>query len=466
MRPTGRKPRGMMAATAIATVLLAACTGGGASGGGSGEQAAAGEPQTVSVTLSDFTIEPATIPVPAGAPLLFELENAGETPHTFAIVVGSQTLESAVIEAGAADELSVPALDPGTYQAHCTVPGHLDLGMTAIVIAGEDAAGDAGASGGSDGSAMDMGPSMTAEQMAQMHQAGVEAFPAETEGTGNEVLKPEVVDGVKVFTLWATQVDWEVSPGVMKPGMAYNGQIPGPQLLVNLGDRVRIVLQNQMDQPTALHLHGMTVPNGADGVPYITQDPVMPGGSWPYEFTVQDPPGMYVYHSHFNSTEQVGSGLYGAIIVEPDRGRWPYPGVRLDARDGSIAYTAPSPVDVESTLFLGDGPLGFVLNGKSFPATQPIVADRGDWVLIHMANDGGMLHPMHLHGYHFEVVAQDGFPLREPYLADTLVVAPGQRFDVLVHAVHPGAWAFHCHILPHVEGPQGMFGMVTALVVE
>jgi FtsP/CotA-like multicopper oxidase with cupredoxin domain len=220
-----------------------------------------------------------------------------------------------------------------------------------------------------------------------------------------------------------------------------------------------------MDQPTVLHFHGMTVPNAMDGVPYITQDPVMPGGSWPYEFTVQDPPGMYVYHSHFNSTEQVESGLYGAIIVEP-RGGWPYPGVRVDARDGSIAYTAPPAVDVESTLFLGDGPLGFVLNGKSFPATQPIVADRGDWVLIHMANDGSMLHPMHLHGYHFEVVAQDGFPLREPYMADTLVVAPGQRFDVLVHAVYPGTWAFHCHILPHVEGPQGMYGMVTALVVQ
>jgi FtsP/CotA-like multicopper oxidase with cupredoxin domain len=86
-------------------------------------------------------------------------------------------------------------------------------------------------------------------------------------------------------------------------------------------------------------------------------------------------------------------------------------------------------------------------------------------VLIHLANDGSMLHPMHLHGYHFQVVAQDGYPLDQPYLADTLVVAPGQRFDILVHAVHPGAWAFHCHILPHVEGPQGMYGMVTALVV-
>ena len=63
-------------------------------------------------------------------------------------------------------------------------------------------------------------------------------------------------------------------------------------------------------------------------------------------------------------------------------------------------------------------------------------------------------------------VAQDGFPLDQPYLADTLVIAPGQRFDVLVHAVYPGARPFHCHILPHVEGPKGTYGMVTALVVR
>jgi FtsP/CotA-like multicopper oxidase with cupredoxin domain len=249
--------------------------------------------------------------------------------------------------------------------------------------------------------------------------------------------------------------------------MAFNGQIPGPQISVREGDKVRIVVNNQMSQPTILHLHGMTVPNKADGVPYITQDPIMPGGYYVYDFTVKDPPGMYVYHSHFNSTEQVGKGLYGALIVEPKGGEWSYPEIRTDAATGQITgYGAPPKIDVESTLFLGDGPLGYVLNAKGFPATSPIVAKTGDWVLIHMANDGSMLHPMHLHGYHFEVVAQDGFPLKDPYMADTLVVAPGQRFDVLVHAVYPGVWAFHCHILPHVEGPEGMYGMVTALVVR
>ena len=120
--------------------------------------------------------------------------------------------------------------------------------------------------------------------------------------------------------------------------------------------------------------------------------------------------------------------------------------------------------DDETTLFLGDGPLGYVLNGKSFPATEPIIAKQGDWVLPHGERrlDAAPDAPAR---YHFEVVARTASRCEQPYMADTLVVAPGERFDVLVHA-DPGVWAFHCHILPHVEGPEGMFGMVTALVVS
>ena len=281
--------------------------------------------------------------------------------------------------------------------------------------------------------------------MLDGHRESVEAFPAETAGVGNRPLRPELDHGVKVFELTATEVEWEIAPGVTKTAMAYNGQIPGPELRAHEGDRVRLVFQNQLSQPSSVHFHGLTVPFRMDGVPYITQDPTLPGEYYEYEFTVKDPPGTYVYHSHFNSTEQVGKGLYGAFIVEPP-GRPPW--------------------DVEYTLFTGDGPLDYGLNAKSFPATTPIVASKGDTVLIRMANDGAMIHPMHLHGYHFKVISEDGFPLDHPYWADTLMGAPGQRFDVLVEAKYPGVWAFHCHILPHVEGPQGMFGMVTALVVE
>jgi FtsP/CotA-like multicopper oxidase with cupredoxin domain len=298
-----------------------------------------------------------------------------------------------------------------------------------------------GMSGMGEGSS---GDSMTGEQMAAMHERSMKAYPAKTRGQGNQVLKPEVVNGVKVFRLMAMPLRWEIAPGQFVDALAYNEQIPGPQIRVHRGDIVRIELTNHLTQPTTIHWHGVTVPNPMDGVPYVTQDPVMPDQTFTYQFKVLDPPGTYLYHSHFNSTEQVGNGLYGAFIVEPRRASW----------------------DLEYTEILNDGTLGYTIDGKGWPATAPLSARLGQTMLIRLANVGQMLHPLHLHGYHFTVVAQDGASVRRPYGVDTLVVAPGETYDVLVHANQPGVWALHCHILSHVEGPQGMFGMATAVIVQ
>jgi len=438
-------------------VVGAACSGGGEGGASSGSEAEAGG-ATVEVTLVDFKIEPATIEVPSGRAIAFNVSNQGQAQHTFAVTVDGRTFDTGLIDPNDTAELDVPALAAGSYTAICSVPGHEQLGMVATVVA------SAGATTVSPSSPA----GLSAQEMADSHKAAVDAFLAgnQTSTQGNRPLRPTMDGPVKVFTLTARDIQWEISKGKAVNAMAFNGQVPGPEIRVRYGDRVRFVLQNQMVQPTTLHFHGMTVPNEVDGVPYLTQDAIMSGEYWTYEFTVKDPPGMYVYHSHFNSAEQVGSGLYGAIIVEPPAGAWPYRALDVDSRTGVATTGGLVKVDEEYTLFLGDGPLGYVLNGKSFPATSPLTAKKGDWVLIHIANDGAMLHPMHLHGYHFEVVGQDGFPLEQPYMADTLVIAPGQRFDVLVRADYPGAWALHCHILPHAEGPQGLSGMVTALVVK
>jgi uncharacterized cupredoxin-like copper-binding protein len=386
---------------ALVALVAAGCSSGAANGSG-GEQAA-GPAASVDVTLTEFSIAPSTLDVPTGRAITFNVMNHGTVPHTFAVVVDGKTYDSGQIEGGASASLAVPSLAAGTYSAYCSIPGHKDLGMTASVVAS-----DAGAGGGTsvDASA-DMGgmssASINAQQMAEMHKAGVDAFLAgkETTTQGGQRLRPTMDGNVKVFNLTVSQVRWEVSKGVVKDAMAFTGMVPGPEIHVSYGDHVRFVVQNQMDQPFVLHFHGMTVPNAVDGVPYVTQDPVMPGQYWTYEFMVKDPPGMYVYHSHFNSTEQVGSGLYGAIIIDPQGGRWPYPAANVNARTGFISF-GPSPsIDDSYTMFLGDGPLGYVLNGKSFPATAPLVAKQGDWVLLHLANDGSLLHPMHLHGYHF-----------------------------------------------------------------
>jgi FtsP/CotA-like multicopper oxidase with cupredoxin domain len=112
------------------------------------------------------------------------------------------------------------------------------------------------------------------------------------------------------------------------------------------------------------------------------------------------------------------------------------------------------------------GVIGLTLDGKSFPATAPIVVNEGDWIRVTYFNEGLQAHPMHLHGFEQLVVAKDGEPLDAPYAADTVLVAPGERYSALIHADVAGTWVWHCHILNHVESEQGMFGMVTALVVE
>jgi FtsP/CotA-like multicopper oxidase with cupredoxin domain len=292
-------------------------------------------------------------------------------------------------------------------------------------------------------------PRAAANAMDAMHERGMKAFPAKTAVHGNQLLTPRIVAGVNVFELTAREIQWETEPGRLVAAMAYNGQVPGPQLRVRGGDRVRVVLKNELTQSTAIHFHGLELPNDVDGVPFITQSPVKPGATHVYEFTAPEGnAGSHMYHSHHNSAMQVGMGLLGAFIVEPKRPR------KIEK------------VDKEYILILNDGAHGYTFNGKSFPATEPLTAKVGQKIRIRYMNEGMMIHPMHLHGMHMTVIDKDGWAQPQPWKCDTLNVAPGERWDVIVACDKPGTWAFHCHILPHAESERGMFGMVTALVVE
>jgi FtsP/CotA-like multicopper oxidase with cupredoxin domain len=292
----------------------------------------------------------------------------------------------------------------------------------------------------------------TPEEMDRLHAEGLQKFLDNqttpiTAGKGNQPLPPELVDGVKVFNLTCDEVQWEVEPGKIVAARGYNGAVPGPILRATEGDRVRIIVKNNLTESTTIHWHGLYVPNNMDGVPYINQDPIKMGETFTYEFTLRNS-GTHMYHSHHNSMDQVNRGLLGAFIVDPkDPSTYP-------------AY------DREYIMVLNDLSLGFTINGKSFPATDAVVAKLGDRVLIRYLNEGIMNHPMHLHGMPQLVIAKDGWPLTPPQMCDTIDVAPGNRYDVLVEATEPGVWAFHCHILSHAEGPQGMFGLVTAMVVQ
>jgi FtsP/CotA-like multicopper oxidase with cupredoxin domain len=288
-----------------------------------------------------------------------------------------------------------------------------------------------------------------ADEMDAMHEKGIKAFPAKTAGLGNQLMAPKIVNGVKVFDLTASEIQWEVTVGQMVSAMAFNGQVPGPQIRVREGDRVRVNLKNELKQSTAIHFHGLELPNDMDGVPFITQPPVKPGDSFTYEFTVPEGnSGSHMYHSHHNSATQVSLGLLGAFVVEPKHPR------------------PIEKVDQDYVLILNDGMHGFTINGKGFPATQPFTAKLGDKIRIRYMNEGMMIHPMHLHGMHMTVIDKDGWAQPQPWKCDTLNIAPGERWDVIVNCNNPGTWAFHCHILGHAETEHGMFGMVTALVVS
>jgi FtsP/CotA-like multicopper oxidase with cupredoxin domain len=224
--------------------------------------------------------------------------------------------------------------------------------------------------------------------------------------------------------------------------------VPGPTIKVNIGDKLRIVLNNQMEESTTIHFHGLKTPNAMDGVPDITQAPVKKGESFVYEFVAKGP-AVGMYHSHHDAQVQVPNGLAGTILV------------------GDLPLPAGVNITQEIPMMLNDaGTIGFSLNGKSFPATAPVAAKPNDWFLVHYLNEGFTAHPMHLHGLDQVVIAKDGIPLPFPYAVDTVNVSPGERYSVLVKADEPGVWAWHCHILPHAERADGMFGMVTAVIVK
>jgi FtsP/CotA-like multicopper oxidase with cupredoxin domain len=293
---------------------------------------------------------------------------------------------------------------------------------------------------------------MTDEEMNVHHREGIEQFLANIENpitSGVGAVDAEwTMDGdTRVFELTCSEIEWEVTPDMKVQALAYNGMVPGPTIRCKEGERVRVIVHNEMEQSTAVHWHGQKVPNNMDGVPFITQEPIRPGETFTYEF-IADPAGTHMYHSHHNSTEQVGRGLLGALIVEP--------------KDPSV----DPEYDRDYIMILNDSLGGYTLNGKGFPATQAYVANLGERIRFRFMNEGQLIHPMHLHGMPMRVFARDGWPVPQPYMLDTLNIAPGERWDVIVEADLPGIWAFHCHILSHAEGPMGMFGMVTVLVVN
>ena len=133
-------------------------------------------------------------------------------------------------------------------------------------------------------------------------------------------LEYKIENGVKVFNLTAEVIECELMPKThMGPARkmnawGYNGSVPGPTIEVNEGDRVRVIFDNKLPEPTTIHWHGLEIPIEMDGTPYISQPMVDPGGMFIYEFTVNQN-GTFFYHSHGAMQEMMG--MIGLFVIHP-----------------------------------------------------------------------------------------------------------------------------------------------------
>jgi manganese oxidase len=253
----------------------------------------------------------------------------------------------------------------------------------------------------------------------------------------------ELDNGIKVFHLIAEPVKREFLPGWTFDCWGYNGTVPGPTIQVFQGDRVRLIVDNHLPEPTTVHWHGFEIPIAMDGVPGVVQTPIPPGGRFVYEFTLHQE-GTYFYHSHMAMQEMMG--MLGLFIMHPKKPYQP----RVDKDFGLLVqeWSILPTNTVPNTLSMDFNWL--TINGRSGPATTPLIVRLGDRVRIRFVNLSMTHHPMHLHGNSFVITGTEAGRAPESTWRpeNTVLVGVAQARDVEFDAIYPGDWLLHCH-LPH-----------------
>ncbi len=221
---------------------------------------------------------------------------------------------------------------------------------------------------------------------------------------------------------------------------AFNGRVPGPVIRAVQGTRLSVEVTNQLTEPTTVHWHGLRVPVGMDGVPFLSQPPIEPDESFTYEFDLLDA-GTYWYHPHLNSSEQVGRGLYGALIIEeaapPEVDRelvWVLDDWRLD-RDAAIQPFG-NMHDASHNGRIGNSA---TINGEILDEQTVQAGERVRLRLINAAN--ARTFGLEFRGLDPWVMAFDGQPIEPHQLGDTPVtLGPGMRADLIIDVVgQPGS---------------------------
>ncbi len=268
---------------------------------------------------------------------------------------------------------------------------------------------------------------------------------------------------VQEFHLFAREAQLDLGGGLKANCLTYNGQIPGPDVHLVEGVPAKIVLHNELSQPTSLHFHGLVLPQSVDGLPRAgapdkeikPERYLRPKESFVYQFIPQAQSTAY-YHPQVMHLNQRASGMYGALIVHP---RLPTRGVGLEQSlfIGQISAEAEKGKPPHTV---------YVVNGKTAPHIPALEVTPGKRVRLHIYNTTEQSVPLHLSGHRFEIVSQDGSDPLEPHrLRDTVLVEGGSRVDLDFLADNPGVWSLASDRVSQITD-QGKFPAGLAVVVR
>lgn len=256
---------------------------------------------------------------------------------------------------------------------------------------------------------------------------------------------------VREFHLTIARGEWSLAPGRTVTAHTINGQTPGPELRVKEGDLVRVVVRNDLQEPTTLHWHGVAVPVAMDGVPDLSQRPIPAGGTFTYQF-VATPSGTRWYHTHFNEIVQQGLGLVAPLIVESRQpegkppGReytlvtqdWGPPGRPVAGGQGMRGAGGMAEMMMSGSQRVVDV---YSVNGRAYPASRPLVVRQGERVRLRLVNAGlTETQVIGIAGHRLTLVASDGNRLARPVDGDSVQLGVGERADVEFTADRPGRW--------------------------
>ncbi len=257
----------------------------------------------------------------------------------------------------------------------------------------------------------------------------------------------------KEFHLVAEPVVRELALGMKAHLWGYNGQSPGPTIECVEGDKVRIFVTNKLPEHTTIHWHGMLLPNGMDGVGGLTQPHIKPGKTFVYEFAMKKS-GTFMYHPHADEMVQMAMGMMGFFVVHPRD-----PNLRRVDRDFVFllgAFDIDPGSYVPKIMTMTDFNL-WTMNTRVFPGIDPLAVRKGDRVRVRVGNLTMTNHPIHMHGYDFQVTCTDGGWVPEsarfPEVTTDVPVGAMRAYEFI--ADEPGDWALHCHKSHHTMNAMG-----------